>query len=352
MTTDCTTNLRAPRASASLAVALVAVLLSWWSLGFPSPPAQAPMPETGEQQIVYGPEEFWRAKGQPVTVTDTFAVAWPVEACIMIVENGVTAAQARSTGATLQHPASCDRVSSATIDLNGGRVFRQSDFNQQVRYLERPVEVLPNNKLTVRLTSKPGSCFTLTIVCGDGNHLPQADAGPDQTAFVGQTVTLDGSHSHDLDGDPLTFDWIFLSQPTGSAAFLSDPTAINPSFVLDRFGNYEIALTVSDGLADSAPDTVKVSTLNSPPVANAGPDQTGYVNDTITLDGSASTDVDGDRLTYLWSLVDRPAESLAAFSDRTAVQPSLVLDWPGTYLAQLRNHSKTTGTPVGRVSAA
>ncbi len=382
------------------------------------------------QQVVYGPETFHRDKGTPVTVADTFAVAWPVAACRLIVDNGVTAAQLPKAAPTREgdSQAPCARVSSATIDLNDERVFGQRDFNQQVAHLERPVEVLPDNRLAVRLTSAPGSCFTLTIVCGDGNHLPLADAGLDQTLAVGavaqldgggssdadgdaltfewaldespagsasalsdptafnptlpidrpgsyllslivndgladsapdtvridtrnsapaadagedssarvsDTLVLDGSGSFDVDGDLLRFDWTFLSQPTGSTAVLSDPTAVNPSFILDRYGDYELALTVSDGLADSAPDTVRVSTLNSPPVANAGPDQTGQVGDTITLDGSASTDVDGDRLSYRWSLVGRPAESLAALSDPTAVQPDFALDWPGTYLAQL-----------------
>jgi hypothetical protein len=36
-------------------------------------------------------------------------------------------------------------------------------------------------------------------------------------------------------------------------------------------------LIVNDGIADSAADTVVISTLNSPPVANAGPDQTAFV---------------------------------------------------------------------------
>jgi len=45
---------------------------------------------------------------------------------------------------------------------------------------------------------------------------------------------------------------------------------------------------------------------NQPPVANAGPDQTvpadadGFA--TVTLDGSATTDADGDELLYWWEL--------------------------------------------------
>ena len=52
------------------------------------------------------------------------------------------------------------------------------------------------------------------------------------------------------------------------------------------------------------------------PVANAGEDQTPLGN-TVTLDGSASTDVDGDILTYKWSFTSKPAFSMATLSDPT-----------------------------------
>ncbi len=113
-----------------------------------------------------------------------------------------------------------------------------------------------------------------------------ADAGPDQTVFVGDTVTLDGSASNDVDGDLLTFDWSLTSVPSGSSADLSDSMAVNPTFEVDLPGVYVVRLIVSDGVVDSASDTVIVSTANSRPVADAGPDQTVFVGDTVTLDGS------------------------------------------------------------------
>ena len=87
---------------------------------------------------------------------------------------------------------------------------------------------------------------------------PVANAGPDQTVFVTQVVTLDGSASSDIDGDPLTYQWSFVSRPEGSTAALSSPTAVNPSFTADKAGTYTVQLIVNDGTFDSAPDTVNI----------------------------------------------------------------------------------------------
>jgi hypothetical protein len=100
---------------------------------------------------------------------------------------------------------------------------------------------------------------------------PVADAGPDQTASAPATVTLDGSASSDADGDSPTFQWELILAPDLSTATLSDPTAVNPTFVVDVAGTYVALLIVNDGTTNSLPDTVTISTRNSAPVANAGP---------------------------------------------------------------------------------
>jgi hypothetical protein len=136
--------------------------------------------------------------------------------------------------------------------------------------------------------------ITITTI----NSPPVADAGPDQTVFVNDQVMLDTSGSSDVDGDPLSYHWTLDVLPAGSSAQLSDPDTIAPSFSVDQPGSYQAQLIVNDSSVDSAPDTVSITTANSPPVAHAGEDQTLYSGDSALLDGTASTDVDGDELSY------------------------------------------------------
>ena len=168
-----------------------------------------------------------------------------------------------------------------------------------------------------------------------GNIPPVANAGPDQTAFINNNVQLDGTGSSDLDGDILTYLWNFTEKPIGSNATLSNNTSPQPNFTIDILGQYILELVVNDGTENSTPDTVTVSTINSPPIADAGLDHTVFVNDRVILDGSRSTDVDGDTLTYSWSFVSIPQESTAQLSDVNAVSTSFTVDFPGEYIVQL-----------------
>ena len=167
------------------------------------------------------------------------------------------------------------------------------------------------------------------------NRAPTANAGPDQTAALGSTVTLNGAASSDPDGNPLTFLWAFTARPTGSTAALLNPTSVSPTFVADRSGSYTIQLVVNDGSISSAPDSVVISTSNSAPVANAGADRTLPTGSNVTLDGSRSSDVDGNPLTFLWTITSRPPGSVAALSNRTAVTPSFTIDVFGPYVIEL-----------------
>jgi hypothetical protein len=74
---------------------------------------------------------------------------------------------------------------------------------------------------------------------------------------------------------------------------------------------------------------------NEAPIASAGQLQNVVTGTLVTLDGSASSDANGDALTYAWSLTSKPAVSTAALSSPTTVKPTFTSDVAGTYVASL-----------------
>jgi len=169
------------------------------------------------------------------------------------------------------------------------------------------------------------------------NIPPLANAGIAQTAHPGDVVSLNGSGSSDPDDNtPLTFAWTVTAQPLGSIATLSDSTVSNPTFTFDTLGNYTVTLVVTDDLGlPSSPDPVVISTFNTSPNADAGADQLLMTLFTsVQLDGTQSFDIDGDDISYAWSLTV-PAGSAASLDDSSLATPSLTPDVQGDYIAGL-----------------
>ena len=93
------------------------------------------------------------------------------------------------------------------------------------------------------------------------NAPPNADAGPEQGAVIGNLITLDGSASNDPDLDPNSFSWVMVTVPVGSAAALSGANTANPTFVPDLPGPYVAQLIVEDPFGASAPDAVTIAVI-------------------------------------------------------------------------------------------
>ena len=233
-----------------------------------------------------------------------------------------------------------------TVFLDGSATFDPNGDPLTLRWTQvaGPAVVLSNptaritSFLTPQVPRTPASTqLVFQLVANDGtlasqvkfvsvtitnvNRPPVANAGAPQTVPERTTVTLDGRASSDPDvGDPpLTFAW---TAPPGIT--LLNPTAAQPTFVAPEVSAdtpFTFTLTVSDGLATSAPSqvTITVANVNRAPIASAGAPQTVAERSMVTLNGTASSDPDGDPLTYEWT-----APSGITLANATSAQPTFV----------------------------
>ena len=138
------------------------------------------------------------------------------------------------------------------------------------------------------------------------NTQPVASAGNAARVQVGRLLELDGTASHDEDGDPLLFQWSVVELPAGSSPELMGQNTATPAFRTNMTGNYAVQLIVSDGKISSIPDIVSIEVIVAiEPVANAGADQTvertSSAGAEVQLDGSGSYSPEGRPLTFTWS---------------------------------------------------
>jgi K319-like protein/FG-GAP repeat protein len=188
--------------------------------------------------------------------------------------------------------------------------------------------------LVVRASGVDSQPDAVSLTAVTGNVAPVANAGPDRSAAPNGMITLDGTASRDPNNSSITYTWRIVEQPPDSHPTLTNATSATPTFTADVAGRYVLALTCSDGSMTSIVDQVViiVATGNLPPVANAGPDQTVTAGQQVTLDGTGSSDPNGDPLTYSWCLKGRPQGSTATLNGANTARPMFTPDMAGSYV--------------------
>ncbi len=188
--------------------------------------------------------------------------------------------------------------------------------------------------------------FTVTLMVNDGttnsapstaavttsNQAPAANAGGPYSGVRNTSVTFAGAGSSDPDNDPLAYSWDF-----GDGAAAGAGPA--PTHGYTTTGTFTVTLTVNDGTTDSTPATSTVTISNRAPIASPGGPYSGTRLAAIAFNGAASSDPDGDALTYAWTFGDG--------GTGTGATPTHLYTAVGTFTVTLTvNDGTTNSTPV------
>lgn len=132
---------------------------------------------------------------------------------------------------------------------------------------------------------------------------PTVSAGNDQSITLPTSEVSFFGTATPTSGRTITdYQWIKISGPT-SYTFSNASSAINTASGLTQ-GTYVFELRATDSQGEIGADqvTVVVNPAGTPPVANAGPTRViGLPINSVTLDGSGSSDADGVIVSYSWT---------------------------------------------------
>ncbi|MCA9407474.1 MAG: PKD domain-containing protein [Candidatus Omnitrophica bacterium] len=131
------------------------------------------------------------------------------------------------------------------------------------------------------------------------NSPPSVAIKAAKSGCTGASIDFDASAANDPDGDNLEYYWTF-----GDGTIERSGAKVSHEYI--QGGTYTVSVIVDDGLGTScstATTSMEIK-INTPPVADAGENLTCCVDKLSEFNGSASSDPDGDALTYKWDFGD------------------------------------------------
>ncbi len=226
-----------------------------------------------------------------------------------------------------------------TVSIDGGtaQIMTEQDGDDTV-YTDGKLYQFTASGLSV-------SSHTYQFAAGDGVDDATGDVGelsgptvdntppPDPTsvnitpdpAYTTDTLTVSFTQGPDADGHTITHSYLWYLDGNPSV-YTSDSL---PSSVTNKGEAWKCRVTPNDGHDDGNPVfSNEVTIQNSPPVADAGPDQLVETGTNVYLDASGSSDPDGESLAYVWVQVDGTSVTIDNANSATANFTPTV---PGTY---------------------
>jgi PKD repeat protein/uncharacterized protein YgiM (DUF1202 family) len=183
-----------------------------------------------------------------------------------------------------------------------GRVFTVHATGQTAStgYPDGPATVT----IALRVTDDRGASQTATTQVTVVNVAPTAEAGGPYVGEVGSLIGMAGTAVDPgfVDQTGLAYRWDFGDGMQGSGPIVSHS--------YQQAGSYEVELTVTDKDGAQATDTAAVQVIegNQPPTAVINGPTSGLVGETLSFDGSGSSD-DGHIVSYVWDFGDGTTDS-------------------------------------------
>ena len=155
-----------------------------------------------------------------------------------------------------------------------------------------------NVTLTVTETDSDTDTVSDTITVSAPNQPPVANTNGPYSGTENTSLSFNGSASSDPDGTITSYTWNFGDGNSGSGG--------KPTHTYVDGGTYTVTLTVedNDGATDTVSTTADITEVNDPPIADPNGPYSGSTGETITFDGSGSTDEEGPIASYNWNFGD------------------------------------------------
>lgn len=153
------------------------------------------------------------------------------------------------------------------------------------------------------------------------NESPEAVINMPEKSCINSLTEFSASGSGDKDGEIISYLWEFGD---GTKA---EGSKVEHSFIKGGYYNVKLIVTDNSGVSNNKGIISRTIFINNPPVAKTVGNVLVCPGDNFNLDGSLSSDPNGDSLTYTWEI--------AGAGTYYGVKPSISINNPGEYNAKL-----------------